>query len=546
MPGTEGADYGDGRRGYSEAGGGSGRSLLEILHQDVSLRSIRDLLQYEIIPSKRGIDPEEQLERVEDPKQVDAERTVLRESMGNLMIDRGLIDKDQLEQAKEHQKKTGQTFLRSLLQTEIALPQQIDEILHMRIPLPIGNMPDDGFTRWLTNNGVASKRQLLDAWAEARSAETDFLTHLRRKGIADDRQLAQALANQAELPYESLADVGTVPDEAVDAVPTTVLMRRRALPVRIEEGKLVMAFADAMDLVELEKMALMVEYPLQPVIAPRDRLNELLEKTVARVTAYLDGETGGKTSPAELVTTVVRGLLKCSGTDVHLEPQRNSTRVRYRVDGRLHDVITLDAPTARRVVSRVKTLAGMDVADSLTPQDGHLKLPFDGKLRDIRVATTPCVFGEKLALRMVRSDMAFCTFEQLGMHKRQRDTMDSLLALPNGMILVAGPVGSGKTTTLYSCLACMDVLEHNVMTIEDPVEYELSGGCQIQVNERQELGFANGLRAILRQDPDVILVGEIRDEETANVAVRAAMTGQLMFSTLHANSAATAVTSLLN
>ena len=292
-------------------------------------------------------------------------------------------------------------------------------------------------------------------------------------------------------------------------------------------------------------MELTLDHRVRSVLVPRDQLMALLDRVLDSA-VDLPPEQVTDTSAARILDLILRGLIRCRGTDVHFEPQRSSTRVRYRVDGRLHDMMTLDPPTARRLAARVMTLADMNVTEKHRPQDGHLTYKLDDTDCDVRIASVPCNHGQKLALRRVQAHMAHCSLEQLGMGKSQRQAMDAVMSEPNGLILVSGPVGAGKTTTLYSCLSCLDCLANNIMTIEDPIEYELPGGAQIQVNERLELTFASGLRAILRQDPDVILVGEIRDEETAQVAVRAAMTGQLVFSTLHANSAATAVTSLLN
>ena len=247
----------------------------------------------------------------------------------------------------------------------------------------------------------------------------------------------------------------------------------------------------------------------------------------------------------ELLTVIVRGVLKSSGTDIHIDPQKESARVRYRVDGVLHDVMTIDPSAARKVVSRIKSLANMDVTNRHVPQDGHLIININEKSHNFRISTLPTIFGEKVAMRLVQSDMAFSSFEQLGLNKDQRKMLKSILSLPNGLVVTTGPVGSGKTTTLYSCLNAMDCFKKNIVTIEDPVEYDVTGVNQVQVNVKRDVSFAIGLRSILRQDPDVIMVGEIRDEETAEIAVRAAMTGSMVLSTIHANSAPTCISSFI-
>jgi type IV pilus assembly protein PilB len=519
------------------------KTLLGVLRQDVSIKSIKELLFYEILPTKKDHELDETLDF--DPQHLE-DPNLVSDSVGNILVDRGLIDRDQLDAAREHGQRTGQPLLRSLLQMGSTLPQEINAILHMKIPLPIGQLPDDQFVRYLIDKQIVTRKDLETAWAKTKEKKIDFVSYLRAQDVVSDENLAKALANQAKLPFNPLEEIETIPEPVLRLLPTNVLMSRKALPLRLEDDVLHVAFADVLDIIEFEKMELMLNHKLQAVIVPRDRLGMLIDANVSEQHAYLD-QTNNDTGPVEMLNTILRGLTKCNGTDIHIEPQKTAVRVRYRVDGLLHDVMTLDLDTSRRIVGRIKTMANMDVVQTRVPQDGHLFLEIGDSLSvDFRVATVPSHTGEKVALRMVQSHMAFSTFQQLGMNQQQQEVMDKLLSSASGMILVTGPVGAGKTTTLYSCLSCMDCLTHNIMTVEDPVEYELTGGCQIQVNEKTGVTFAAGLRAILRQDPDVILVGEIRDEETANVAIRASMTGQLVFSTLHANSASSAVTSLLN
>lgn len=514
-----------------------------VLRKDVSIKSIKELLFYEILATKKDQDLDEAKDfdpdHLEDPN-------LVSDSVGNILVDRGLIDREQLDAARVHGERTGQPLLRSLLQMGSTLPQEINAILHMKIPLPIGKLPDDEFVRFLIDKQLTTRKELEESWANTKEQKIDFVSYLRSNDVVSDENLAEALASQASLPFEALEEIETIPEPVLRLLPTNVLMSRKALPLRLEGDTLVVAFADVLDIIEFEKMEMMLNHKLEAVIVPRDRLRLLTAANVTEQHAYLD-QTNSDTGPVQLLNTILRGLTKCNGTDIHIEPQKNAVRIRYRVDGLLHDVMTLDLTTARRIVGRIKTMANMDVVQTRVPQDGHLFLDIGDDLSvDFRVATVPSHTGEKVALRMVQSHMAFSTFQQLGMNQAQQQMMDEMLSSASGMILVTGPVGAGKTTTLYSCLSCMDCLAHNIMTVEDPVEYELTGGCQIQVNEKTGVTFAAGLRAILRQDPDVILVGEIRDEETANVAIRASMTGQLVFSTLHANSASSAVTSLLN
>ncbi|MBZ0270719.1 GspE/PulE family protein [bacterium] len=252
------------------------------------------------------------------------------------------------------------------------------------------------------------------------------------------------------------------------------------------------------------------------------------------------------TSTVDLVAELVQRAVASRATDIHIEPRREGMNIRYRVDGFLYEVGRVDHAIGREIVSRIKILADMDITERRLPQDGHFRFSARAAEYDMRISTVPTNFGERMEIRLAEGGRVFTTIEDLGISPEEVKLIHGFIAKPHGIVLATGPVGSGKTTTLYSCISKIDKNKVNVMTIEDPIEYIIAGANQIEVNYRVNFDFVHGLRAILRQDPNVILVGEIRDEETARIAIRAGMTGMLVFSTLHANDAVGSVTTLAN
>jgi type II secretory ATPase GspE/PulE/Tfp pilus assembly ATPase PilB-like protein len=252
------------------------------------------------------------------------------------------------------------------------------------------------------------------------------------------------------------------------------------------------------------------------------------------------------TTAVQLVNTIFEGAIQARATDIHIEPQLPRMRVRYRIDGMLFDALTVLPTLEMPVISRIKILADMDITERRLPQDGHITIDIAGQEYNMRVATIPTTYGEKLVLRLLSKNNVITGLKQLGLAPEDERRIRSLITKPQGMILVTGPIGSGKTTTLYSALNEVNILTNNIVTIEDPVEYQLAGINQVEVDTKAGLTFASGLRSILRQDADILMVGEIRDVETAIVAVRAALTGQQLFSTLHTVDTPSAITTLEN
>jgi len=283
-------------------------------------------------------------------------------------------------------------------------------------------------------------------------------------------------------------------------------------------------------------------------------LQDLAQEDPARLLSEI-GESGGTADLLDdmsdapvikLVNLILSRAVRDGASDIHVEPYQGRVIIRERIDGILHDVLEVPKQVQGRLLSRLKIMARLDIAEKRLPQDGRLEVRLAGRVIDIRASTLPTAFGERLVLRLLDQEALLLPLEQLGMDPQVLALFSTLIRAAHGIVLVTGPTGSGKTTTLYSALQAIRTAEHNIITIEDPVEYQIEGIGQVQVNPRINLTFANGLRSIVRQDPDVILVGEIRDRETAEIAIQAALTGHLVFSTLHTNDAASAVTRLID
>ncbi len=347
-------------------------------------------------------------------------------------------------------------------------------------------------------------------------------------------------------------------------------IRLRAVPYAVESGRVLVAMMDPADFDAADEIAAHARKPVTPIGARREVFDEMIRTAYSITAAQMAARLGGQTDADELVNNleaveaadlhrmaeqpslinlvnlIVLEGIRARASDIHIEPFEKKLSVKYRIDGVLIEQQPPPKNLQPAITSRVKIMAGMNIAERYAPQDGHITLRYEGRKIDIRVSTVPTLYGESVVLRILDKESVKLDLEALGMRKADRDEMDRLVAIPHGMVLVTGPTGSGNTTTLYAALTKISDPTKKVLTIEDPVEYELSGVNQIPVNPKRGLSFATGLRSILRQDPDVIMVGEIRDGETAEIAVRAALTGHLIFSTLHTNNAVSAVGRLLD
>jgi len=357
-----------------------------------------------------------------------------------------------------------------------------------------------------------------------------------------------------------------LPDpEALNLIPEVIARKYNAIPLAIDGNVLRVAMVNPSDIFALEALASRSQMRIEPEVASAEEIQEAIdfnykaydeiEKQISSISSSsptvtpleqikLDATIDAPI--AQALTLIIDEAVKARASDIHLQPEEDKLRVRYRIDGTLQDTLSLPLATAIPLISRIKVLANMNIADHYRPQDGQFSIKAKGRLIDIRVGSIATVYGEMATLRLLDKSRATLELSDLGFLPESLGQYEKMLKVPYGMILASGPTGAGKTTTLYASLNCLDSVGRNIITVEDPVEYRFNNINQIQVNPRAGITFASGLRSILRLDPDVILVGEIRDAETANIAIQSALTGHLVLSSIHANDAVGVVLRLLD
>src|SRR5215217_6944752 len=413
----------------------------------------------------------------------------------------------------------------------------------------------------LLSEGLVDEGELNAAFDEQRRAGRSLGRVLVERGVLTESQLVAALAQQIGLPFVDLQE-HAVDGSATGRVNGAVARRHTALPIGYSaDGKLLVAMADPGNVFALDDFRSMTGMDVRPVVATRADVLAAIDRYY-RADADLDDLTSALDVRAEaedlskvkeivedapivkFVNLLITQAIQDRASDIHLEPTDSDLRVRFRIDGVLHEVMRSPRAIQSGVISRLKIMADIDIAERRVPQDGRLSVTANGRKVDLRVATLPTVWGEKVVMRVLDNSTASLDLGDLGFSDGNYERFSRSFTKPYGMILVTGPTGSGKSTTLYATLNIVSRPEVNVITVEDPVEYRLPGINQVQVNAKAGLTFAAALRSILRSDPDVVLLGEIRDGETAHIAIEAALTGHLVLSTLHTNDAPSAVVRL--
>jgi len=413
----------------------------------------------------------------------------------------------------------------------------------------------------LLEGGLVTPVQLEVALEEQRRLGRALGRVLVDLQILTEGQLVASLAEQIGMRFVDLSDY-PVDGSAVSRVPDSVCRRHTALPIGYDEGKLVVAMADPANVFALDDMRSMAGMEIRPVVATKPDVlaainryhrgdAELDDLTIAMDAGRDDDDDLGRVKEivedapiVKFVNLLITQAIQDRASDIHIEPAERDLRVRFRIDGVLHEVMRSPKSITSGVTSRLKIMADINIAERRIPQDGRLSVNANGKKIDLRVATLPTVWGEKIVMRILDNSTALLSLADLGFGQENYGVFSKSFAKPYGMILVTGPTGSGKSTTLYATLNVVSKPEVNVITVEDPVEYRLPGINQVQTNVKAGLTFAAALRSILRSDPDIVLLGEIRDHETAQIAVEAALTGHLVLSTLHTNDAPSAITRL--
>jgi type IV pilus assembly protein PilB len=394
--------------------------------------------------------------------------------------------------------------------------------------------------------------------ARARQAETgESLTRvLVDEGMVRELDLVKAIATHTGVEFISLNDV-TIDPGAMALIPESLARRYGVIPIRFEHDALVVAMADPANVLVVDDVRAITGLRIIPKIATRADIDDAIrrlaryDESVADLADLAGGdvvdedlskiEAAVEEAPiVKLVNTLISRAVNERASDLHVEPGERDLRVRFRIDGVLHEIMNTPRSVAGAIVSRLKIMADLDIAERRVPQDGRVSLRVSGRPIDLRVATLPSIYGEKVVLRILDKDDAVLDLAQLGFLPHALERFEASYTKPYGAILVTGPTGSGKTTTLYSALNVLNSPAKNIITVEDPVEYRLPGVTQVQVNRKAGIQFATVLKAILRSDPDIILIGEVRDAETAKIAIEAALTGHLVLSTLHTNDSASA------
>lgn len=425
----------------------------------------------------------------------------------------------------------------------------------------------------LVDQHLITDDELKKALSQSKASKCPLGLTLVRMQLITNEQLGEALAELHQIDYLSLKGV-TVAGEVISVLPEEFMKRHLVLPIHVhhELRRIEVAMARPDVLSVLDEIALLTGYRAVPKVSTHKELIEFFDKQFK--TTYsgeealrkleedfasedslysnqalddVDADIDVDDAPVVmLVNALMMEAIDSGASDVHIEPQQAQLLIRFRIDGILKEVKSIPLKMAGSVVSRIKVSSGMDIAERRRPQDGRMKVKHGSQSVDMRVSTIPVQFGEKICIRLLRSNAMTGGIQQLGLTDDEMNTLTRMIKAPNGIILVTGPTGSGKTTTLYSCLREINSPDVNISTAEDPIEYPLAGINQVPINAKAGVTFAATLRALLRQDPDVILVGEIRDQETLESAIHAAMTGHLVFSTLHTNNASKTVTRLLD
>tara|TARA_B100000315_G_scaffold259925_1_gene318122 strand:- start:4608 stop:6323 length:1716 start_codon:yes stop_codon:yes gene_type:complete len=431
---------------------------------------------------------------------------------------------------------------------------------------------DERLSEILQEKYAVDPERIEEALAVQREKGGRLSDILLTQQVVREEELLEALSLQYHLPHRAHLRPPDIELSLVSRVPIAFAKRHLVLPVRVRDEIVEVVTADPLNFAPLDDLRILLNHNVQPVLSTAMTIlgciNQVYDQTASNRAEQaiedmsgaedVDSSAGEWTEPLDLldatdeapmirlVNSVLYQAARQRASDIHLEPFEQEVVVRYRIDGVLYNNMTLPRRLHPGLVSRVKIMAGLNIAEKRLPQDGRITIRTAGRAIDLRVSVIPTAFGERVVLRLLEKGTRLFSLSDLGLSNEKKGVMDQLIRMSHGILLVTGPTGSGKTTTLYTGLSQINTADRNIITIEDPVEYQLTGIGQMQVNAKIDMTFANGLRAILRQDPDVIMVGEIRDRETADIAIHASLTGHLVLSTLHTNDAAGAVTRLID
>lgn len=420
----------------------------------------------------------------------------------------------------------------------------------------------------LVEEGIITAEQLKEAQAEAMRLGQRLRGVLVKMGFIAEEDLVAFLSDKLGLPRIEL-DNYLIDPKTVELVPEVLARKYELIPVLKIGNRLTCAMLDPWNVLALDEIRMKTNLTIEPAVATESEIKKALnqyygargsmEDLIKSIDAKKLGVEEGREIDTKklqdiveepivikLVNLIIMKAVKEEASDIHIEPEEEILRIRFRVDGMLHEVSSPPKYLQSTIISRIKIMASLDIAERRKPQDGRFAIKAEGREIDVRVSCVPTVYGENVVLRLLDTSTALLSLKDIGFSEELFEKYQKLVSRPHGIILVTGPTGCGKTTTLYASLDKINTVEKNIITIEDPVEYKLQGIRQIQINPKVDLTFANGLRSILRQDPDIMMVGEMRDSETAEIAIQAALTGHLVFSTLHTNDAPSAITRMID
>ena len=422
----------------------------------------------------------------------------------------------------------------------------------------------------LIEGGLLNETQLMECQEEERTTGKPIDKVLREKGYVSEEDFLKALSSQLHINFVEDLEEFSTPDRFVDSVPAQFARTYNLVAIGEEPGILMVATCDPLDVQPMDDLSAMLDMVVEPVVSTRAQITALInrayQKSSADVDELLEGleddeligiaaeidetedvlDIANKAPIIKLMNTILFEAQKNRASDIHLQPFADRLQVRYRIDGILYDTKVIPKKIQEALVSRVKVIGKMDIAERRLPQDGRTSVKIGDSELDLRISSVPTSYGERIVFRLLDKSARLYRLGEIGLDDRNFELLDGLINSSHGVLLVTGPTGSGKSTTLYAALAEMDSQELNIITIEDPIEYNIDSISQIQVSNKKGLTFASGLRSLMRQDPDVMMVGEIRDMETAGIAVQASNTGHLVFSTLHTNDSAGAVTRMID
>lgn len=409
----------------------------------------------------------------------------------------------------------------------------------------------------LVDAGIITEAQAQEALEIQKTSKALIGSILTQLGYCTEDDIARTMAQKSGYRYVSINEIG-VNVAAANLITPEMALRNNVLPLYQEDKTLYVAMKNPNDIITIDNLHLMTGLEICPLVVADMELAAAIENFANMNSSVENYDEDDQTEAVEeteeltlddkpavqLVNQIINNAIKSGASDVHIEALEKNLRVRFRIDGVLQEVMQNPIKIFPSVVSRVKVLGGMDIAEKRVPQDGRATVRYEDKTLDVRIATMPTVYGEKIVMRLLERNKGNVSIKDINFSKRQFPRFDKAIHMPYGFVLVTGPTGSGKSTTLYATLAEISTLEKNVITLEDPVERRMAGINQVQMNNRAGMTFAAALRSVLRSDPDIVMVGEIRDGETAKIAVEAALTGHMVLSTLHTNDAAGAVTRL--